>query len=690
MSIWDRDGNGDLTTTGLEQQQDWLSSDSEKIVICDIVYHNGTDEQIGYFSNYPYITPWGTSFTDILGNPVDNMPYIDNLINIPNIISKIDSDVNIGAIEFLNADGEFDSFIAYAWEGWPLRIYIGAKSWEKDDFILILEGISSVISSPRPNIMSLGIKDKKESFDVKVQTTLIDEAYVLALYADNSPAFTKELDNFISLSVGIEIKISSSTSIAQVALATQTAIANVSDLTATGTAPTLIGQVLSGTYEAMHDGEPDLPNKNTCFDTNFDFAVADQVTVDNNTDLNGKYFHIHTPYRQYYIWYNVDDGAVDPELVENQKQSFLPTTVQVPETIHNTAVPICLGRCFNLEPKLIDANNHVYQVHEGKITDVLEIRANGVVLDGIDTLKPQYEVNLDIGCFRLLVHQNNTQVTCDAIGPVDKGTDATGASTTNISYDPHSAPHLVEWLALEKGGLFVADICETTFNDFPNQSPLGLYIKDETTVGPLITDIMSSVGGYSRFHRVCVLQIFRLNNPDTETSIFTLDSDLIVEKGLSLQLTEVPKASISLGYDRNWTVQDKGSLAGIISDPSQDFLYLLDLFTNEYSTVINDNVAIKSQYPLAEDKDLMGTLLSDFGSPPTTNTQDEVDRRMTLRQKKRFVYKIKSTVAPFTLSIGDTIHVIHPRFGFEYGRNCIIIGMDERPTKLRVDLEVWL
>ena len=185
MSIWDRDGNGDLTTLGEQQQQEWLSEDNEKIIICDIVYHNGTTTQVGYFSNYPYITPHTDSFTPLNADfytpalpDVNNIPYVDILINIPNIISRIDSDINIGAIEFLNADGEFDEYITYAWEGWPLRIYIGDKSWIKDDFILILEAVSSVISSPRPNIMSLGIRDKKEVFNVKVQTQLITGDYV--------------------------------------------------------------------------------------------------------------------------------------------------------------------------------------------------------------------------------------------------------------------------------------------------------------------------------------------------------------------------------------------------------------------------------------------------------------------------------------------------------------------------------
>ena len=704
MSRWSTD-----PTDALNEQREWLSTDGEKIVICDVAYHTGTESRVGYFSNYPYITPFDESFTSLLGDTVNNIPYIDNLINIPNIISKIDSDINIGAIEFLNAAGEYDDYLNYAWEGWPLKIYIGGKDWRKEDFILILQAISSVISSPRPNIMSLGIRDKKEVFNVKAQTTLIDEAYVSALYASAAPAFTKYLDNLITRSQGIKVLLTgqSSYSAARVAEATANALSGFPEFSiayTTGNTTFSIDQVIDAglpPLEAAHDGDDE---GTTAFLTSFTgFGTIGGTwpysqTIDTSlgeTNLNNRFFHLYSPFRTYYVWYSVYStnnsaiaGSVDPEVVDVAKTPFNAGSIRVPDTIVNTAVPICLGKCFNIEPKLIDSNNHVYQVHEKEIDSILEVRANGVVLDAPGTPKPQYEVNASIGCFRLLVHQQSTQITCDVLGDPNRGS----GYSTGINIEQYSAAHLVEWLALEKTELIGTDICPAAFDSsaFVNTSPLGLYIKDEIQIAPLITDIMSSVGGFARFDRTCVLQIFRLENPEDGVSRFTIDEDLIIEKGISLGLTEAPKATITLGYDKNWTLQDKASLAGLITNPTGDFLEFLDLYTHEYSTVLSENVGIKDQFPLAEDQSLVGTLISDFGGTPTNNAKAEVDRRMQLRQKKRFVYKISSTVAPFTLSIGDIVTVVHSRFGFSNGKQAIIIGMDEKPTKLRVDLEVWL
>jgi hypothetical protein len=392
MSVWS--GTAEEIAA---QQQAWLSEDNEKIIICDIVYHDGNSTQVGYFSNYPYITPHNTSFIDLLDVSVNNIPYIDNLINIPNIISRIDADINIGAIEFLNADGKFDEFITYAWEGWPLKIYIGDKSWEKDDFILILEAISSVISSPRPNIMSLGIRDKKEVFNVNAQTQLITQPYVSALYTDylnkyGVQPFIETLDNLISRSISIEVVLADQGpdyTALEVADATRAAISAIPELTISGDLTTTITveqTLLTAKPEAAHDGHDSI----TSFNTGFDFTDTQDISTPwaqnivvpagNYSDgLNGKYFHIYTAYRSYYIWYNIDNGSVDPEVIDITPVNFEPQTIQIPETILNTTVPICLGECFNIVPKLIDSNNHIFQVHEGPITSVLEVRSNSVV-----------------------------------------------------------------------------------------------------------------------------------------------------------------------------------------------------------------------------------------------------------------------------------------------------------------------
>jgi hypothetical protein len=706
-----------------EEQLAWLKADNTKILLCDIVYNDGTGTKVGYFSNYSYILKSTDSFTNILGETVTNISYVDNLINIPTIVSKIDTDTTIGALEFLNGEGDYDFFITWAWEGYPLELRIGDPTWNRDQFIVILEGINSNISSPRPNVLSLSIKDKKEVFNKKVQDLYITEEYVYNLYRDYKLAhggvieydaqgneidivggdpFVKQLSNEISTSIGIEARLTATTTIEEIAyLLTQLFNlepefgANYIELDP----KTSVVNYLPGNVEDAYDGDNDPNNvvHNTGFIiSNSDGGLPDVLEVTNispvfdsalginsATDLNNKYFHIHSMISKYYVWFNTDNGSVDPKLVEVELVDFDWQSYTVPDSNVDTPVPICIGRCFNISPVLIDSYNHVYQINEGPIQEVLEVRANGVILDGPGSEKPLYEVNLELGCIRLLVHQNNTQITCDVIGVNTRGT----GYNSDFTLTQFSTAWTIEWLVLEKSSLIGTDICSFYFPIFQNTDPIGVFINTEIDLAPLLTEIMQGAGGFIRFGKTgsCPLQIIRLSDPVNETPKIYLNEDTIIEKGIQLGSTEPPKSIISLSYKRNWTVQDDGTLADIITDAAGDYLNEYTLYTSEYSTVKAENTNITDIFPLAEVSDTLPTLFYYLD-----HASLEAQRRIDIRNKKRYVFKLNTTAAPFTINIGDVVNLTHRRFGFAQGRNCLIVGMEEFPIRQRINLEVWL
>jgi len=808
----------------LRQQQEFLRSDQEKIILCDVEYHDGTQLRLGTFSSSNYIMQFGDSFDwywygDKSSTPetFSNLAYEDILISVPDIISKLDSDISFGALEFLNADGFYDSYINFAWEGHPLKIYIGSPTWVKGDFIPIIDGIATTITSPRPNILALNIKDKKGIFNTKVQTTNIDHDYIYSLYGmesgcsvktisragniyyitlhdsslvdkdisdityikrtgleyqydiwvnatEGSTIYTIEVDittltdtqtseisswvigttvdifrdsldspyiftlpvENISIPIqSIEIRISENLDADSIALITASVINSFPEFTATPSTNSITitnteyGDVTNAADAISYVGYADYTTGFTINPPSPSGGPGVQevriisTVADSSSSLSGSFFTLFGLSKAYYIWYNVNYSSIDPEFFLTSPEYFNPTVHTIPDTILNSPVPICLGKCFNIEPKLIDASNHIYQIHEGAIEEVTAVRADGVILTPPGP-GAQYEVNLQKGCFRLLTHSNNTQITCDVIGAADRGV---GFDET-YTIEAYTAPWMVEWLALNKTLLVSDDICPGTFptdptlpNSFSNLSTLGIYLENEQDVGATIDTIMKSVGGFARFGRLCniaasldtpasneiKLQVFELEDPNLKAqrlisagyAVLNINSDQIIEKGMSLSLTEPPKHTITLGYNKNWKVQEKSSLAGLVTDAQQDFLYLLDLYTNEYSRVYDRNIGILEQYPLAEDTELLETLIFD-DYPLTTFSQAEVNKRGSIRSQKRYVYKIESTVAPLTLGIGDILKLTHNRFGFDFGKYVYIIGINENPTDNRVDLEVWL
>jgi hypothetical protein len=707
-----------------DAQKEWLTEDNEKIILCDIEYHDGDSLKLAHFSNSNYIMQasdsfvwtWGSSDVPADVNPdgitstISNVAYVDNLINIPTINSKITADINIGTLEFLNAEGDYDSYINWAWEGHLVRVLIGDPSWVHDDFILVLEGINSNITSTRRDVLALNIKDKKEVFNAKIQTNTIfwnaeQDNHPYNLYQEfksndpvNNPgqqdAFIKPLNNLFNYSTGIPININSNTTTAELAQILYNVLISRPEF---DTSVALSGTTFTitctsfGDAEDAHDDDT-YPTGISITPSNGSASTYETIAFNTstaNTDLGGAVIHVHSPTKRYYFWFNVDNGNVEPIIEENFTLGFEGTYVNktwIPDTIINTPVPILLGKCFNVEPRLIDSYNHIYQVHDGPIESIDEVRSNGVVLEK----NVQWEENKHIGCFRLLVHENNTRITCDVTGTTTRGKDSNDKSA-DADIATHSAAWLIEWIALERSSLLAADLCPVRFDQntgLSNTAVMGLYITEETDIAPIVTDIMSSIGGYARFGRTCILQLYQLEDPKDWTDIIDLelDADNILEDGVALGNTEPPKSSILLGYCKNWAVQDKGTLAGILTSSEDDeSVNLVSKYSTEFSTVSNYNANIKLQYPLAEDTELLPSFIREEDA-----AQTEVNRRVLLRKQKRFVYNIKTTTAPFTISLGDVILVTTDRFGFNSGRKALVVGMQEYPTKQRVDLEVWL
>lgn len=544
--------------------ENWLSEDKHRIVLIDMVYHNGAEYGLETFSSYPYIMPVGDTFVNVLEDTVSDISYDDIISAVPNIISGITKDTGIGTISLFNTEGEYDYLVSsdQSFEGQTIQISIGEPSWLRDDFINILDGIIDSISAPSIGKINITIKDKKGVLDVPLQTTLIDAAF------------------------------------------------------------------------------------HTAF-------IADAVT-------NGKFMG------------NIENGYAST-------QAWSSSLSVLPEATENTHVPICLGKVFNIEPVLIDSYNHIYFVHEGLIESVDEVRANGVVL----TVATQYEVDLALGAIRLLVHDGGAQITCDITGQDGRGTGYADTSPTK-----HSTAYLIEWLLLEKTSLTSADISNASFisTGFTNDSIMGYYSKSEDNVVSVCTKLINSLGGYMRFTKSpTVVELIQFIDPEGESPDLYLVADEVVLNGISISSIEQPKKSITFGYKKNWTVQSSSGLAGLLTTDDFGFLDELNSYTAEYSTLYSSTLLNETQYPLAEDQELIPSLMFIEADANT-----ELNRRIALRGAKRFIYKIKSVATPFIHNIGDIINITHFRYGFEAGKNALIIGMEENPIDKRVTLEVWL
>jgi len=132
------------------------------------------------------------------GGNESNLIYDDIIKSVPNIATRIDSSSTVGAITLYNTDGEYDSLLeTVTMTGHNIKIYIGDVNWPRDNFILILEGIVSSVSSNSPETIQLSLRDKKETLNVPLQSELFNTpAYNNAEWAALSVPAKEAADEF--------------------------------------------------------------------------------------------------------------------------------------------------------------------------------------------------------------------------------------------------------------------------------------------------------------------------------------------------------------------------------------------------------------------------------------------------------------------------------------------------------------
>lgn len=298
-------------------------------------------------------------------------------------------------------------------------------------------------------------------------------------------------------------------------------------------------------------------------------------------------------------------------------------------------LPLCFGEVHNIEPLLIDPATLKYQVHQGAIEQIIEVRDNGVPV----TFTP----TLSAGTF-VLAASPAGQITCSVQG--DK---PSGVYSNRIS-------KLVQRLATGYGKTpFVSgDLDATNLSAFDtaNPQPVGLYLSDSNTVLSACQALAASVGAQLVMSSTGQLRLIRVDLAGTTpTAVGQANME-----GQTLALSErVPVvAAVKLGYCRNYTVQ-KNLQTGI---PARD----KDMFEQEWLTSTPSDSSVATIYKLPVDVDEVDTLLQ-----VKADADAEAARRLALWKVPRAVYTYVGEPELMLEVLGGYQTITHPRFNMSAG-----------------------
>lgn len=326
-------------------------------------------------------------------------------------------------------------------------------------------------------------------------------------------------------------------------------------------------------------------------------------------------------------------------------------------------LPLSFGHLFNIEPLLITPNVHEYQVHQGAVTQIVEVRDQG--------LPVSFTPNLAAGTFRLNQRPFG-QVTADVV--------AQAQATAN-------APALIKLLATQYGKaskrFAVSEVDAASFAQMTVlcPQPLGVYLAERDNVLAVCQRLAASVGCMLSVSRLGKLRLVRLGAPAASARVVGLP-DIVLG---SDQLGERPAvvAGVKLGYAHNGAAQSSGLAGGLAGGVPEAHK---TLFTEEWQLATQSSAATATLYRLHTEPEQIDTLLV-----RRTDADAEAGRRLALEKTPRHVVKTRGMAQLLDFTVGDSVTVQLSRWGLHTGAAALVVGAKPDWLERRTDLEllVW-
>ncbi len=322
-------------------------------------------------------------------------------------------------------------------------------------------------------------------------------------------------------------------------------------------------------------------------------------------------------------------------------------------------LPLVLGEVHNISPLSTNPAILEFQVHNGPIERIIEVRDNGVIIPTTD--------HLTTGKFETVAPIIGT-ITCSIQG-------AKPSTYSNKIAD------LVQLIVKNYGKASQrftdSDIDLTNFSTFNtnNPQPVGYYVTSRENVLNVCQSLADSVGAQLVMSRLGKLRLIKISLPITST--FSIgESDMVLN---SLQISEtIPViSSVKLGYCKNWTVQTD-LLTGIPQEHK-------DLYALDWLNSLQTDSTVASIYKLDSEPVQIDTCLL-----TTSDSDAEATRRLNMNKVPRTVYRFSGTSRLMQLELGQGVTLNNWRFGMNAGKIGQVISLTPDWESARVEVEVMI
>ena len=373
-------------------------------------------------------------------------------------------------------------------------------------------------------------------------------------------------------------------------------------------------------------------------------------------------------------YYKIFDGivaAVDSpsrevfQMTMSDKSQRLNTTMSEVKlggstTNSDKLIPLLFGECYNITPLLIDSTLEKYQVHNGPIERIIEVRDNGAPVN--------FTADVTTGTFVLNQAATGT-ITCSAQGykPV--------FYSNNVS-------ELIQAIVVNYGNinqkLTTADLDTASLTTFAsaNMQPVGIYITDKANVMDVCNSLATSIGARVAFNRQGLLYLVKLDLTGAAGGTVVTADDIEL---WSMAITSRPTvvAAVKVGYCKNYTVQT-ALAAGLPPNHAV-------LFGQDFITTTASDATVAANYKLFTDPVTEETQLLQ-----TVDAVAEANRRLNLFKVQRKIVQYTGLAYLMLEKLGSFQTVKNKRFGLSAGMAGQIVSLTTDWINARITIGVLI
>ena len=355
----------------------------------------------------------------------------------------------------------------------------------------------------------------------------------------------------------------------------------------------------------------------------------------------------------------------------------LPNGIEgTPDDIKDQYKPRILGRIALMTPICCNTSKLIYQVNAGAVDAIVNVFDAGAYLSRSTDYSSQSDMENNApasGSFRSWPAGG-----CFRIGSSPYGA-ISACVVERWLYTDNTAAGLIQRILTELGytssDWVAADF--TALNQ-ANAGSLGVIVSDGETTASLLDRITQSVGAWWGVDRLNRFRVARLDAPSGSPDATFTDSDIIE---LERQPDTTPSNwRTTIQSDKNYAVQDKKSLAGVVT------LDRAGWFEQSSRDQKAESATVKSTRLLA-DETTADTLLNGISIAAA-----EAARRLALYSVRRDTVTL--TVAdPLSrysaVDIGSIVNLTTAKLGYGAGKLFTVTGLSVDYQRNTLDLTLW-